>query len=91
MQIISLPELTCYSYTLDTTNEKPECFLFLVVKFADDSEQVVISNDMVTLKYISTLKVDFSKPRGKVFYTQPINKMASCLIARSPAPLQTQT
>ena len=67
MQIISLPELTCYSYTLDTTNGKPECFLFLVVKFADDSEQVVISNDMVTLKYISTLKVDFSKPRGKVF------------------------
>lgn len=91
MQVISLPQLTCYSYTLDTTNEKPECFLFLVVKFADDSEQVVISNDMVTLKYISTLKVDFSKPRGKVFYTPPINKMASCLISRSPAPLQTQT
>lgn len=46
----------------DKINEKPECFLFLVVKFADDTEQVVISNDMVTLKYISTLKVDFSKP-----------------------------
>ena len=72
MQVISLPELTCYSYTLDTTNEKPECFLFLVVKFADDTEQVVISNDMVTLKYISRLKVDFSKLRGKVFDTQPI-------------------
>ena len=43
-------------------NEKPECFLFLIVKFADDTEQVVISNDMITLKYISTLKVDFSKP-----------------------------
>lgn len=56
----------------DKINEKPECFLFLVVKFVDDTEQVVISNDMVTLKYISTLKVDFSKPRGKVFYTQPI-------------------
>ena len=72
MQVISSPELMCYSYTLDTTSEKPECFLFLVVKFADDTEQVVINNDMVTLKYISTLKVDFSKPRGKVFYTQPI-------------------
>ena len=72
MQVISLPELTCYSYTLDTTNEKPECFLFLVVKFPDDTEQVAISNDMVTLKYISTLKVDFSRLRGKVFYTQPI-------------------
>ena len=57
----------------DKINEKPECFLeCFVVKFADDTEQVVISNDMVTLKYISTLKVDFSKPRGKVFYTQPI-------------------
>ena len=56
----------------DKINEKPECFLFLVVKFVDDTEQVVISNDMVTLKYISTLKVDFSKPRGNVFYTQPI-------------------
>ena len=56
----------------DKINEKPECFLFLVVKFVDDTEQVVISNDMVTLKYISTLKVDFSKPTGKVFYSQPI-------------------
>ena len=58
----------------DKINEKPECFLFLVVKFVDDTEQVVISNDMVTLKYISTLKVDFSKPRGKVFYTRPIKR-----------------
>ena len=72
MQVISLPELTCYSYTLDTTNEKPECFLFLVVKFADDTDQVVISNDKVTLKYISTLKVDSVNLEGKFFYTQPI-------------------